>query len=289
MVCVVIPVPAFWPVQVIWGKCHMLTVFYDGPRPVAQCFSPGSLTWHEGEWKLRCLTLAPSHFVLPTYDLMSLHSTGKWLPQQIFWVTWWYNSDGVITHQNYWKLQILLWYAATSDKLCKCKATASESWSRSCFTSRLNGSWKPRQANAKQMQSKRKANAKQMQSKWKANAKQMQSKCKANAKQMQSKRKANAKQMQSKCKGKLCLDQCRTETTTVLGEKLNIQRGSLRTFCERCADSRLQQECQCGSQCPIPALITSDCQGENTAVAVVHHCRRWNLCAGSWHFNIFQP
>ena len=102
-------------------------------------------------------------------------------------------------------------------------------------------------------------------------------------------RQANAKQMQSKCKGKLCLDQCRTETTTVLGEKLNIQRGSLRTFCKRCADSRLQQECQCGSQCPIPALITSDCQGENTAVAVVHHCRRWNLCAGSWHFNIFQP
>ena len=126
-------------------------------------------------------------------------------------------------------------------------------------------------------------------SKCKANAKQTQSKCKANAKQMESKRKANAKQMQSKCKGKLCLDQCRTETTTVLGEKLNIQRGSLRTFCERCADSRLQQECQCGSQCPIPALITSDCQGENTAVAVVHHCRRWNLCAGSWHFNIFQP
>ena len=241
MVCVVIPVPAFWPVQVIWGKCHMLTVFYDGPRPVAQCFSPGSLTWHEGEWKLRCLTLAPSHFVLPTYDFMFLHSTGKWLPQQIFWVTWWYNSDGVITHQNYWKLQILLWYAATSDKLCKCKATASESWSRSCFTSRLNGV------------------------------------------------ENRGKQMQSKCKGKLCLDQCRTETTTVLGEKLNIQRGSLRTFCKRCADSRLQQECQCGSQCPIPALITSDCQGENTAVAVVHHCRRWNLCAGSWHFNIFQP
>lgn len=128
-----------------------------------------------------------------------------------------------------------------SDKLCKCKATASESWSRSCFTSRLNGV------------------------------------------------ENRGKQMQSKCKGKLCLDQCRTETTTVLGEKLNIQRGSLRTFCKRCADSRLQQECQCGSQCPIPALITSDCQGENTAVAVVHHCRRWNLCAGSWHFNIFQP
>ena len=67
--CIVISGPAFWPVQVVWGKCHMLTMFYDGPRPVAQCFLPGSLR-HEGEsWKLCSLkTLGPFHFVLPTYD-----------------------------------------------------------------------------------------------------------------------------------------------------------------------------------------------------------------------------